>query len=78
MIHKIFIGSNKKLSQLEKFTTFCAIQNTKQRKKIEIYVQLKMKTLELPTYHETQTTKKKTQKLRALQNLKCKKKTLKS
>lgn len=51
---------------------------TKQRQKIEIYVQLKMKTFELPTCHQTQTTKEKTQKLRAFQNLECKKKTLKS
>ncbi len=36
------------------------------------------KTFELLTYHQTQTTKKKTQKLRAFQNLECKKKTLKS
>jgi len=74
----MFALKSKSMHAPQKSKTIIILNVTHERKKIKICVQLKMKTFELPTYHQTQTTNKKTQKLRAFQNLECKKKTLKS
>jgi hypothetical protein len=78
----MFVSKSKSMHAPQKSNTTIILNVThdsqSKGKKIEICVQLKMKTFELPSCHQTQTTKKKTQKLKAFQNLECKKKTLKS